>query len=674
MESSADHRPFGDGAIPARSGSSDETLPMGDTVGGGSGSGVAGEHSSVHGHSSGHSHGSYPSTPTSWSQRQHAVRDGVESEGDIVGDYKLLTRLGTGGFGTVWLAKRICDFDQMVAIKVVKPGMDTNSVIERFRQEMQLLALMDHPHIAKVFAAGTTPGGRPFFVMERVDGQPLTRYADEHRLTLEERLRLFLQVCDAVQYAHYKEIVHRDLKPSNILVAPDGNGGANAKVIDFGIAKALARPAHDGGAAAESGQMIGTFEYMSPEQANGSDDIDGRSDVYSLGVILYELLVGAPPLEAKQLRRNTRAEIQRIIREQAPQTPSERLASLIAAGGDAARRNAQLRRSTPARLASVIGRELGWIPMKAMSKDRDARYATPQALAEDVRSFLAGDTVSAVPPTPAYRVRKLVRTHRLAMTMSGFALVAVASMVFQMVATSSRAEMYADDGVHAWFRVAKGDMPELILDRTAQDPRVGEQALRSAESNQRAIIESLLRERDHEYERLSTYNKRLAPRAGQAPGEPRADAAAGGAAQGAGVQAAASNAASGVSSGESPNTASNSPATAGIATGNESPEQIEELYRLKRVCLDEIASVERDLAAAYARHAWFLFWLGQPAEAIASQRLAAPDESKLTRAQRELHAEAIDFYENHAPGDQPPATWSLTAPWGGKVMLRKSRG
>ncbi len=652
MESSADHRPFGDGAIPARSGSSDETLPMGETSGG--------DHSSVlghsNGHSHGHSHGSHHSTPTSWSQRQHAVRDGVESEGDLVGDYKLLTRLGTGGFGTVWLAKRVCDFDQMVAIKVVKPGMDTNSVIERFRQEMQLLALMDHPHIAKVFAAGTTPGGRPFFVMERVDGQPLTRYADEHRLTLEERLRLFLQVCDAVQYAHYKEIVHRDLKPSNILVAPDGNGGANAKVIDFGIAKALARPAHEGGAAAESGQMIGTFEYMSPEQASGSDDIDGRSDVYSLGVILYELLVGAPPLEAKQLRRNTRAEIQRIIREQAPQTPSERLAALIAAGGDAARRNAQLRRSTPARLASVIGRELGWIPMKAMRKDREARYATPQALAEDVRSFLAGDAVAAVPPTPGYRLRKLVRTHRLAMTMSGFALVAVASMVFQMVATNTRAEMYADDGVHCWFRVAKGDMPEFILDRTAQDPRVTEQALRSAESNQRAIVESLLRERDHEYERLSTYNKRLAPRA--------SEGAAGGEREAGSASAAAGAAAAGAAADPS----------AGDAPAGEPPEQVEELYRLKRVCLDEINVVERELAAAYARHAWFLFWLGQPAEALAAQRLAAPDESKLTRAQRELHSEALDFYENHVPGDQPPATWSLAAPWGGKVTLRKSRG
>ena len=603
--------PGGDDARPVRSNPNcDETLPLGNTS----------YHSSLQ-----------PSHHTShYSQRPRIARDGIESEGDVVGDYKLLTRLGSGGFGTVWLAKRVGVFDQMVAIKIVKPGMDSTAVIERFHQEMSILARMDHSHIAKVFNGGETPSGRPYFVMERVDGHPLTRFADEHRLTVEERLRLFLQICDAVQYAHHKDIVHRDLKPSNILVASDGEGGANAKIIDFGIAKALAQPLPCGLLGGEAGQMIGTFEYMSPEQAAGSDDVDGRSDVYALGVILYELLVGATPLDPKQLRKNGREEIQRIIREVEPQTPAQRLESMLAEATESARRTAQRRRTTPARLASHVARELGWIPMKAMAKDRAARYETAGALASDVRAYLAGESVSAVPPSYGYRLRKYVRRHRDPLLVCTTAVVALGSMSLHLATQLTRAQPESSDGLHGMVWVEyDGERAEASLDGYAQDLGATRRELESAVALQSRIIERRQRELDDQkalFDQCDREIKKLgeqgAPPTTPATGMPTAPAA-----------------------------------------------NIDHLHERKMRCFAEIDRVTDELRSAEARRAWFWFRLGKSSDAVLAAERIMQDEKSMRREERDLHAEALEFYKAHDAGDRPPATWSLRAPWGGKVVI-----
>jgi serine/threonine protein kinase len=478
MDSSAEIRPNGDDDIPNRGRaraprldrSMAETLPLGP------------EHPAT-----AHPATAHPTHRTTHSAsrrtsiygvsaRLDAMSHGGEREGDEVGHYKLLTELGTGGFGTVWLAKRTCDFEQKVAIKIVKQGLDSEAVLERFGQEIQLLALMDHPHVAKVFDAGTTPSGRPYFVMDHVDGRPLTKFADEHRLTIEERLRLFLQVCDAIQYAHYKEIVHRDLKPSNILVAPDGNGGANAKVIDFGIAKALTHRLSEQCRATESGQMVGTYEYMSPEQAEGNDAaIDGRSDVYSLGVILYELLVGAVPFASKQLRSQTQEEIRRTICQDDPPSPAARLRALREEGSDHARRLADFRRITPSRHARALAGELGWIPLKAMGKHRDGRYSSPESMAEDIRNYLAGRSVEAVPPTTTYRLRKYVRSHRVALLMACSMAIAAGSFAHRYFTAIGAATTIHPD-------------PEWLVDKTALDERLPHDSVEWALQAQEQLI------------------------------------------------------------------------------------------------------------------------------------------------------------------------------------------
>jgi serine/threonine protein kinase/tetratricopeptide (TPR) repeat protein len=324
-----------------------------------------------------------------------------------IGPYKILREIGEGGFGAVYLAEQEQPVKRTVAIKVIKAGMDTRQVVARFEAERQALALMDHPHIARVIDAGATANGRPYFVMDFVKGEPITTYCDRHTMGLNARLALFVQVCDAVQHAHSKGVIHRDLKPRNILVASQ-DGVASAKVIDFGIAKATAGKLTDRTLVTEQFAMIGTPEYMSPEQAEGSADIDTRADVYSLGVILYELLTGTTPFDSKALRQGGLADIQRQIREITPPKPSTR----ISQAGDSAGAIARSRQTDPKRLTLYVRGELDWIVLKAVEKDRARRYETANGLAMDVRRYLAGEPVAAAPPSATYQLQKMVRRYR----------------------------------------------------------------------------------------------------------------------------------------------------------------------------------------------------------------------------------------------------------------------
>ncbi|MEM1072026.1 MAG: serine/threonine-protein kinase [Planctomycetota bacterium] len=327
----------------------------------------------------------------------------------VAGRYSVLGAIGEGGFGVVYEAEQAQPIRRRVAIKILKPGMDSKSVLARFEAERQALAVMDHPCIATVLDAGQTGpelGGLPFFVMELVRGTPITDYCDTHRLTVEQRLELFAQVCDAVQHAHTKAIIHRDIKPSNILVEISDSGEPAPKVIDFGIAKATAQKLTEKTLFTERGQLIGTPEYMSPEQAEMSgEDIDTRSDVYSLGVLLYELLTGERPFD---LRRAALVEIQRVIREMDPPKPSTRLTRQDGTGT----RIAECRRTDLKSLTGRLRRELEWIPLRALRKDRTERYRTAADLADDVRRYLRGEALEAGPESSGYRLRKLVRRNK----------------------------------------------------------------------------------------------------------------------------------------------------------------------------------------------------------------------------------------------------------------------
>jgi len=339
-----------------------------------------------------------------------AVTSGIASEliATRIGHYKLLERIGEGGFGIVHLAEQEQPVRRLVALKIIKLGMDTRQVVARFEAERQALAIMDHPNIAKVFDGGATDSGRPYFVMELVKGVPITEYCDERRLTLTARLELFRQVCDALQHAHQKGVIHRDIKPSNILVG-EIDGRPVPKVIDFGIAKATSAHLTEKTICTEHRQMIGTPEYMSPEQAGAfSLDIDTRTDVYSLGVLLYELLTGATPFDSRRLRSAAYGEIQRIIREEDPPRPSTRLTLHESRASIAAARGIE-----PARLTSQLAGELDWVVMKAMEKDRTRRYDSAGALMRDVDRFIAGEAVQAVPPSLTYRIGKFVKRHKL---------------------------------------------------------------------------------------------------------------------------------------------------------------------------------------------------------------------------------------------------------------------
>ena len=355
-----------------------------------------------------------------------------EGPGTVIGHYRLVRQIGEGGFGIVYEAEQLEPVQRQVALKVIKLGMDTKEVIARFEAERQALALMDHPNIAKVFEAGSTesqisnleseiPRGRPYFVMELVPGVPITEYCDQNHLSTEERLGLFLKVCSAVQHAHQKGIIHRDLKPTNILVTLHDHDPV-PKVIDFGVAKAIGQRLTRKTLVTRSEQLIGTPLYMSPEQAEWSGlDVDTRSDIYTLGVLLFELLTGTTPFEAQGLDHVALDEVRRIIRETEPPKPSTRLHTL----GPRLTNIAQSRRTAPAQLPRLIRGDLDWIVMKALEKDRCRRYETVNALAQDIEHHLHHEPVLARPPGRLYRAGKFVRRHRTGVAAAGIILVAL---------------------------------------------------------------------------------------------------------------------------------------------------------------------------------------------------------------------------------------------------------
>jgi serine/threonine protein kinase len=349
-------------------------------------------------------------------------RRGILPEGTEVGPYRLLQVLGRGGMGIVYLAEQHAPLQRQVALKVIRPGLDSREIVRRFESERQALALMNHPHIARVLDGGSTADGRPYFAMEYVPGVAITDFCDLRTLDTRQRLELFVEVCQAVQHAHQKGLIHRDLKPSNILVATQ-DGSPVPKVIDFGVAKATAGRPEDATSFTRLGEMIGTPEYMSPEQAEGSLDVDSTSDIYSLGAILYELLVGAQPFDAATLRGASFAELQRILKDSDPARPSLRLRTM--AGAEAT--TVAARRSTDvATLRAQLRGDLDWITLKAMEKDRTRRYASASELAADVLRYLREEPISARPPSTRYRVQKFVRRHRAAVAAAvliGLALV-----------------------------------------------------------------------------------------------------------------------------------------------------------------------------------------------------------------------------------------------------------
>jgi len=354
----------------------------------------------------------------------------IDGPGTAIGRYELLELIGEGGMGLVYLAAQKEPVRRKVALKIIKPGMDSKQVIARFEAERQALAVLDHPNIAHVFDAGCTETGRPYFVMEHVKGMSITRYCDDNKLTIEQRLRLFEQVCEAVHHAHQKGIIHRDIKPSNILVSIHDDQ-AVPKIIDFGIAKAITQPLTDKTFVTFQGQLLGTPEYMSPEQVDlATQDIDTRSDIYSLGVVLYELLAGVLPFESESFAKAGLAEIQQTIREQEPASPSIRLTNL----GEKAKTIAASRGTQAVPLARRLHRELEWIPLKAMRKDRCRRYKSASEMTGDIRNYLNGNPLLAGPETTIYRVQKFVRRH--AGSVATVALVAAAIVVGLIVSTA----------------------------------------------------------------------------------------------------------------------------------------------------------------------------------------------------------------------------------------------
>jgi serine/threonine protein kinase/tetratricopeptide (TPR) repeat protein len=384
--------------------------------------------------------GSFLEQPPGKSMPTHEQQAVGECPGIMIGPYKLLEQIGEGGFGVVFMAEQQQPVRRKVALKILKPGMDTRQVVNRFEAERQALAIMDHSNIARVFDGGATASGRPFFVMELVKGVPITDFCDQNHQTPQQRVELFLAVCQAVQHAHQKGIIHRDLKPSNILVAVHDTVPV-VKVIDFGVAKAVGQELVDKTLFTGFAQMIGTPLYMSPEQAGQSSlDIDTRTDIYTLGVLLYELLTGTTPFDKDRLKDASYEEIRRIIREEEPPKPSTRVSTM----GRAATTISTRRQSDPKRLSQLIRGELDWIVMKCLEKDRNRRYDTANSLAADLRHFLHDEPVQACPPSALYRFHKFARRNRrvlLLLTLLGVVLlVAVVGLAIGLVAVNQERE------------------------------------------------------------------------------------------------------------------------------------------------------------------------------------------------------------------------------------------
>jgi serine/threonine protein kinase len=394
-----------------------------------------------------------------------------EQVGATIGPYKLMEQIGEGGFGLVFVAEQLEPIRRKVALKIIKPGMDTRDVIARFEAERQALALMDHPNIARVLDAGTTASGRPYFVMELVRGIPITDYCDQSQLTPRERLTLFVDVCNAVQHAHQKGIIHRDIKPSNVLVTLHDDRPV-VKVIDFGVAKALHQHLTEKTIYTRFAQMIGTPLYMSPEQAQMSGlDIDTRSDIYSLGVLLYELLTGSTPLDKRRIAQAAYDEMLKIIREEEAPKPSVRLSQST----DTLPSIAALRKTEPARLKKMFDGDVDWIAMKALEKDRTRRYETANAFAADVRRYLNDEPVEASPPSTVYRLRKFARKHRPALvTVASFAGLLICGLIAStwLAILANRARQAAKAAERAAVeseRKAKDALKQVTQERDAKE-------------------------------------------------------------------------------------------------------------------------------------------------------------------------------------------------------------
>jgi eukaryotic-like serine/threonine-protein kinase len=432
-----------------------------------------------------------------------------ERPGTVIGPYKLLQQIGEGGMGVVWMAEQTQPVQRKVALKVIKPGMDSRQVITRFEAERQALAMMDHVNIARVFDAGATEAGRPYFVMELVHGVPITKYCDDNRLTPRERLELFVPVCQAIQHAHQKGIIHRDVKPSNVMITLY-DGKPVPKVIDFGVAKATEQKLTERTLFTQYGSMVGTLEYMSPEQAAMSAlGVDTRSDIYSLGVLLYELLTGSTPLTHKRMKEAAYAEILRMIKEEEPPKPSTRLSD----SGEALASISANRHTEPAKLTKLVKGELDWIVMKCLEKDRNRRYESASALAADMQRYLNDEPVQACPPSAGYRLRKFVRRNKKTLAM--IAVVAVIMLAGSIISTwqairATRSEHTAQVNFERARRAVK-----QMLTRVAQEELVGipgmEQVRKALLKDALEFYEQLLAERSTDPEiRLATAEAHIA--------------------------------------------------------------------------------------------------------------------------------------------------------------------